>query len=136
MHASQSNTEEGIQVFKSAAAITKNRLVQLVDATGRCKVQHPAADGGVCQFVALETVTGADLDVPCQPLTPGRTIRVESNATIAGAVQVMAQAATGRVIAVVAGAAVYSVGITQEDSVDTQLVEIRPLISGRHTGTT
>jgi hypothetical protein len=131
MFAGQSGTQEGIVVFKSAAAINKDRLVQLADDTGEALVQHPSADGALCEFVALETVDGAGKDVPCQPLTPGRSVRVISSATIAGGAQVMAEASTGELKATSAGAGVYTVGVTEEDSTDQALCRMRPLVMHR-----
>jgi len=123
----QTNTQEGQIVRTAAAALVKGRLVQLVDFTGEAKVQYPASDGVVCQYVTLEDCdSGASVNL--LPLSSDRNIRIISSGTISGAVQVMCEAATGKIKSAT-GTNVYTIGYTEEDCVADQLALVRPYLT-------
>lgn len=124
MYAGQSNTSKGVIRLQASGAITKNRLVTLVDATGRAKVLMPAADGAICPLLALDTCADGEW-VDCLILYGPQTFRCVSTGTIAGAVAVMAETTTGYVkTAGTAGNKI--IGMTLEDSTAGALVEIVP----------
>ncbi len=127
MQFASTNTQKGIIQLVCDTALAANRLVQLVDATGPAKVQYPASDGVVCQYVTLEA-TDAGKPAVLQPLSSYYSVRVTSTGTIAGAVQVMCEAATGKIKSAT-GTNVYTVGYLEEDCIIDQIAKIRPYLT-------
>lgn len=126
MQFSLTNTQKGIIVLSATTAVAANRFVQLVDDTGTAKVQYPTADGQVCQYVTLEATTAAG-PVAVAPISSYYSLRVNCLSTIAGAVQIMCENATGNMKAL-SGAGSFCLGTTEEDVISGQIGRIRPSI--------
>lgn len=142
----QSNTQRGSIIRNGSVDFTGKRgyLANLTDTTGEALASLPTADGAICQFivedVGLPTVVtnynasgisaGSGLGasgVQLIPLESSRNIRMVASGTIAGGAKVMA--ANGGKIKAAAGAAVWIVGVTEEDAVDGQYVLVRPCVA-------
>ncbi len=129
----QSNTKIGAIQFLAKGDLTglEGYLLQLINDSGVCKVQVPAAADTECQFVLDEG--GADGEwVKCLPLDPNRNIRmVGKTAITAGTRCVLADPGTaadkGKIRAVPAGAGDYwSPGFVEELSADGNWTRVRP----------
>jgi len=125
MSPNQSNTQEGL-VSKTVVTATlvgkEGQLAKLVDATGGAKVALCGA-GEVATFV-IEEGGAVGEEAILRPLNPNRQVKITSAGTIAGAVQV-ASDASGKIVAAASGD--FIVGITEEDGVAGQFVNVRPL---------
>lgn len=123
----QTNTQRGSLVFVANAAIADGRLVKLIDATGAAVIGYPTADGQLCQFVTISSTSASGENIEVMPLSPEQNVRLVSTGTIAGAVAIMAENATGKVKAAT-GAGVFVLGITEQDSIINQHVAVRPVV--------
>jgi hypothetical protein len=129
MNPDQTNTKFGIIPLIALAAITRTKLVKLVNNAGAPAVAPIAAAADQPLFYAAEAAGAGDA-VDVTPLTSDRNHRL----WLTGACNpgdVLVSDGAGNVQALPAAAGTYvRIGIAEEAGVDGQLVLLRPHLTG------